>query len=670
MSKEKKVAVLGFDCAEPHLMEKHIAEGHLPNFKKLIQGGVIADNCLCPFPTITPPNWATIATGANVGTHQVTDFHVHKEGGIRNFLNTAEAFSSDRVKAEYIWDAADKAGKKCIVLNYPGSWPSHMKNGIVVGGSGLSVGEHRDGFLMLDSRVSLCSNQVISTEFYPRGVRGKFEPAEAWSNLTGPGEDPLEMAAHMEFTDGNEDVAPTTWYVLARQSGDAGYDTITLSPARDMAQAFFTVGPGEWSPKIVATFKMKDGSEKEGFFRCKLMVLADDASECTIFLTSIVATRGWSSPAEVASRIESPEGVPVFSGGLVEYSIGSIDLDTYNEVNEIHDLWLGDAAVCLLKDQDWDLFYMHSHPPDWAYHVILNDMDPNTQPDAEKRARAWAAHLRIYQSQDRMLGRIMEAAGKDTLFVLVSDHGAVADGPMFNVNEPLMAAGLLTRIPPEEAKKELAKLAHTDVPYVWKYLQKIGVEDMGKTVATLQGQCHIYINLKGRDPMGIVDPEDYEKIQLQIIDVLYAWVDPETKKRPISLALTKADARLLGLYGENCGDVVFAVYPWFSSQHGPILPTAQWGVGSLKVLMVMSGPGVKKGVRLERTMWLQDVVPTVCYLNDLPMPNDVDGAVVWQLLKDPNMKQKELAKLESGKKRMNAALERKGRAPWDKHDCA
>ena len=65
-NKPKKVAVIGLDCALPHLIEQHIAEGHLPTFKKLIEEGVIAENCLAPFPTITPPNWATIATGAGL----------------------------------------------------------------------------------------------------------------------------------------------------------------------------------------------------------------------------------------------------------------------------------------------------------------------------------------------------------------------------------------------------------------------------------------------------------------------------------------------------------------------------------------------------------------------------------------------------------------------------
>ena len=125
--KPKKVAVIGLDCALTHLIDKHIAEGHLPNFKKLFEQGTVADNCLTNFPTVTPPNWATIATGALDGTHGITDFHVHETGTPLDNSQIRQAFGSQRCQAEYIWDAADKAGKKSIVLNYPGSWPSNMR---------------------------------------------------------------------------------------------------------------------------------------------------------------------------------------------------------------------------------------------------------------------------------------------------------------------------------------------------------------------------------------------------------------------------------------------------------------------------------------------------------------------------------------------------------------
>jgi len=76
MRKPKKVCVIGLDAALPKRILKYIDEGVLPTFEKLIKGGVLAENCLVPHPTITPPNWTTMATGAWAGTHGITDYHV------------------------------------------------------------------------------------------------------------------------------------------------------------------------------------------------------------------------------------------------------------------------------------------------------------------------------------------------------------------------------------------------------------------------------------------------------------------------------------------------------------------------------------------------------------------------------------------------------------------
>ena len=154
-----------------------------------------------------------------------------------------------------------------------------------------------------------------------------------------------------------------------------------------------------------------------------------------------------------------------------------------------------------------------------------------------------------------------------------------------------------------------------------------------------QNCSYVYINLKGRDPEGIVDPSDYEKVQQQIIDAFYTYVDPVTGKRPIALALTKKDARVIGLHGDMIGDVVYATYPWFGNQqHGPHLSTAEYGIGKVKPLLIMSGPGIKQGDRLERTAWLTDLVPTICYLMDWPLPQQVEGAVIYQAFEDMNFK--------------------------------
>lgn len=670
-NKAKRVAVIGLDCALPHLIEQHIAEGHLPTFKKLIEEGVMAENCLVPFPTVTPPNWAAIATGAWAGTHGITDFHVHEPGTSPINANVVQAFSSERCQAEYIWDAADKAGRKCIVLNYPGSWPSKMKNGIMVGGAGMSPNEYRDGRPKLSARIALCADQLVTNGLYPRAIRGEFEAADGWTNVPEMGDDPLEMDVNLLFPAAKEKPADTTWYVLARQTGKDGYDRVTLSPTKDFNDAFCTLAAGEWSSKIVTNIKMADGAEREVFFRCKLIELSEDAEDFRLFIAALGETSGWSSPPEIAKQLVSEEGTFGPQGGIFAYAIGWIDLDTYVEINEQYSKWLGDAAATLLSKNDWDLLFMHYHPTDWIYHVIMGEMDPALNSDEAKRKKVWEAHLKIYEAADQMIAQILQVLDKDTLVIVVSDHGATPDGTPFDPYKALVPAGLTflqgqKDILPGDSTTQIVseRVVGGEVKAM------LQIPDLNKSKALPQREIYVYVNLKGRDPEGIVDPKDYEKVQQEIIDALLCYVDPETGKRPVAMALSKRDARILGLYGDGIGDVVYAIYPWFGGQHGPILPTAEWGIGSLKALLIMTGHGVKKGHRLKRTVWLPDLVPTICYLMDLPVPEQAEGAVIYQAFKDPNFKLKEISKLRDGLARMETALARGAREPWDKNECA
>ena len=48
----------------------------------------------------------------------------------------------------------------------------------------------------------------------------------------------------------------------------------------------------------------------------------------------------------------------------------------------------------------------------------------------------------------------------------------------------------------------------------------------------------------------------------------------------------------------------------------------------------MRGPGIRRGVELERTVWLTDVVPTMCHLMGVPVPRHAEGAVIYQALEE------------------------------------
>lgn len=87
--------------------------------------------------------------------------------------------------------------------------------------------------------------------------------------------------------------------------------------------------------------------------------------------------------------------------------------------------------------------------------------------------------------------------------------------------------------------------------------------------------------------------------------------------------------------------------------------------------LYLGGLGMdKKADSIARSVRAADVVATICYVADLAVPADCTGAILYQALKDPNMKLKEIAKLKEAIGRMEAALQRDTREPWDKHDCA
>lgn len=313
----------------------------------------------------------------------------------------------------------------------------------------------------------------------------------------------------------------------------------------------------------------------------------------------------------VAQWLHQEWGYLYPGGGSIQ--TGWLDAKTVVEVVELERQWFSDACTYILKNKPWDLFMMHYHPPDSAWHRFSPMMDPLTAKDEEELKYYQEVELAIYQGCDRLAADLMSCADpEETLFAIVSDHGAKtanpAGGPQFNVNEVLEQAGLLVR-------------------------DEDGVIDWSKTRAVGQRVVWVYVNLKGCDPEGIVEPgEEYRQVQDEIINALRDYVDPSTGKRPVVMVLRKKDARFINIYGDRVGDVVYATAEWNGGEHGQCLPTARYGMGSAGGVFAMSGPGIKRGVELERNVWCLDLVPTICYLTGWPVPTDAEGAVIYQAL--------------------------------------
>ena len=356
------------------------------------------------------------------------------------------------------------------------------------------------------------------------------------------------------------------------------------------------------------------------------MTLSDDAEDFMLYVSGISGQAGFIHPPQAASQLNLSKEIIANDIGLVAYLHGIIDTDTVCELAQFHSDWLYKAAEDLLtSNEDWDLFYMHSHPIDWFYHGWLHEID---SPDEKLRTRARAMERRIYEIEDRLLGKLMKFFGDNTVVCVCSDHGATPIGPILNTAEALKQAGLCHYEPKKSEN-------YWDI-----YEESEGFNyelDVTKSIAIPQRYMFVYVNLEGKYPGGIVKTEDYESTRDRIIDALLDYKHPETGERPVLLAVRREDAKVFGMGGVQSGDVVYALKPEYMAEHGYGFPTGESGCGSLKNLLMLRGPNIRKGFRYDRPRWLADIVPTLCYLSGGPIPADAEGAPMYQIMEDPNL---------------------------------
>ncbi len=620
MDRPRRVLIIGLDAPIAHRIHDYARRGFLPTFKRLMDGGVYAENYLVPYPTVTPENWTTIATGANIGTHGITGFTIHLPG--EDLDKARSAWDTSLCKAEYIWESAERAGMRSIIINWPCSYPATVKGGCQLGGTGLAMNEWRTerGILY---RADLSDGQLFTTEDLPFSNKITVRRAAGWRGVNQSAGD-LEAELKLRYSicrkagKAGEELSkvrsPERWYMLI-QCRDGCYDRVTVSRSKDVGEALAVLLVGEWSETIIEEFETEDGVVR-GAFKLKLLELSRDGRKVSLLVTPICNLNFYTHPKDLSEEVAkvNPLALPshIFFDG---FSWGWYDEETFIELVDMEHKWFVDAATHLMRSREWSLLLIHMHAPDWMYHYAapLERWDPSSM-EYEGRDKAEAyerVELMVYKSIDRAIGKILEEAGEDVLVVIVSDHGARAKGYNFSPIEPLKRAGLLT-------------LKETQG----------GVSiDLERSKAIPAYGPWIYVNLKGRYSHGIVDPSEYGRVQDEIIDALYSYVDPETGERPVALAVKKRDARLLGLYGDRVGDVIYAVRDDYGGHHGQ-LPTCEYGIGSLKGLLIMAGPGIKRGYTLKGTVHATDIVPTICQLTGIPLPRDAEGRVIYQALED------------------------------------
>ncbi|HIE09884.1 MAG TPA: hypothetical protein EYP65_08560, partial [Armatimonadetes bacterium] len=559
------------------------------------------------FPTETGCNWATIATGASPAVHGC-QYNVHLPGDPLD--KTVSGFPSHMCKAEKIWQVFSKAGRLSVIFDYPQSFPVDAEKIIHVGEDGYAGP----------------SAKAIDT---PRGYRPADVPQTGFHRLYAA---KLEVRPQPELSERLGSLAPPLVgdspvkgvpfkFALLAKEGEA-YDTVALLLG-DSLEPLAEAKEGKWSNWVLCDFPKEGGGTVKAGFRFKVIRLSKDGRDFLIYRTEIYPQEGFARPEEWTKRLREECGPylrrPSEQGVVFA---DSMDIETFYEEWRDNAEWVAKAAETILKKVDWGLFIVKWHAPDYMQHICWHMIDPaHPLHDPERAQEGWEYFARFYGIADWLIGRVWELVGKDGVIAVVTDHGHVANIFVPPLQGWLEEAGLLRRNP--------------DGSINWAET---------KAFATHIG---VWVNLKGRDPQGIVEPgEEYERVREEVIRAALQVREPHTGEPAFQLVARREDLEFMGIGGERFPDVILALRPfplpfkvsreeyermvgasmWHipTGTHGPYLPSAKFSLGTVQALFAASGPGLKRGYRRGRPASLAQVAPTLCKLAQLPPPKDAE----------------------------------------------
>jgi predicted AlkP superfamily phosphohydrolase/phosphomutase len=294
--------------------------------------------------------------------------------------------------------------------------------------------------------------------------------------------------------------------------------------------------------------------------------------------------------------------------------------DKAGVLGRIHDKSRKHFAVAkhLLKTRPWDFFMMVEMGTDRIHHAFWSHMDP-ASPKYEKGNRFENAILEFYEYCDREVGEILSLLPRDTTVLVVSDHGARSLTGGICFNEWLIKNGYL------------ALKQYPDKPTPMNQLEI----DWSRTKAWGDGGYYgrLFMNVKGREPQGIIEPADYEKVRDELVAGIEAITDPSGrnigtrayKPQEIYREVRNVAPDLMVYFGNldwrSIGTVGSRSIHTFENDTGPDDANHDWhGIFMMKTPAGTPQPkGEQQGLRL------YDVAPTVLKLSGLTPPPEMIG---------------------------------------------
>jgi predicted AlkP superfamily phosphohydrolase/phosphomutase len=621
-SNKKRVIILGFDGLDPKLTQKWMEAGLLPNFAKLAKTGTFSK-----LTTTNPPEtaaaWAAFSTGQNPGKTGVFDFVIRDPVTYTPLpglitLERDPKGGPPRPKGARkgipMWKIIGDHGLNSTVLNLPVTWPPEKFNGRLLSGMG----------------VPDISGRGNRAGFYSTAIKNPEKRFSVW-----------EVA--IEISDG---VVDTILFGPGEQTIPIQFeiDTVDKTATVNIQGTLTSMDLGHLSEWCEVGFPVGDNTI---YGMCRFCVLETEP-ELRIYCSPVQI-----HPAKPFLPISNP---PSFATELYEalgpYRTQGREVDIFNlQENIIEDDVLLEDTFLALEERERMTFHFINHNKDdliisWfgvvdttqhGYWRFTDPKHPLYTPEGE--VKYGDAIQKVYQWHDSMVGRILDVISDATVLIIASDHGCADWQRSVDFNSWLMRSGFLTLLPEEEAPEE----GESVMPQIGSVK---GVPfsrvDWSQTKAYSIGMGKIYLNLRGREGQGIVNPgAEAVALEDEIIESYLSWRDPANGNPVVSNVYRSRDVQW-GPYMNRAPDLIVGLHTGyrvaFSSVRqitlgDPLKDNDKKISGDHVSVDYELVPGtILSNVHFDlsaRVPHLLDIAPTVLEYLSLDVPKDMDGRSLW-----------------------------------------
>ncbi|MBI5649441.1 MAG: alkaline phosphatase family protein [Chloroflexi bacterium] len=278
------------------------------------------------------------------------------------------------------------------------------------------------------------------------------------------------------------------------------------------------------------------------------------------------------------------------------------------------------VVKAFIKEKPWDFLMAVEIGVDRLHHGFWKYHDA-THPKFEPGNRFVHSIHDYYVWLDQQIGGVLELLDDDTTVIVMSDHGAKKMDGGIAINEWLINAGYLT----------LEEKPTSVVP-----LEKVRVK-WDKTRAWGSGGYYsrVFLNVQGREPQGIIPPNEYEKVRDELIAKICAI--PDDKGKPLATraykpqeiyrAVKNIAPDLIVIFGDlywrAVGSLGLNALHTFENDTGPDDANhAQMG------MFIYYDPKRNLGGRELKGLQLYDIAPTVLNEFGMNVPGDMIGKVI------------------------------------------